>query len=339
MELATAHFSERDKIKEMFFKYGYCKVEKVFTNDDLKDTINEYKFLTDKLAVKWFQEGILSSSYDNLEFEKKLISIIRETGNKIYDHFRIYFNPPKGTTVDSPVHTGPGIFGLLTNPKLLDIVEIILGEEIYISPINVVRVKPPEDILPKNKKFHPGLKKTWWHQDIAIYNDDMSNINMLTVWIPLTDASKEMGCLEVVPFSHNGEISMHCATSTTKGIPFEELGQNRHIVEMKKGDIQIHHKKLQHSSLSNISNKLRFSFDLRYQQYNFETIEQKTGVLNTINVPGLVARSRKYPEREQKNWKEFSQLMETHRQLFMSLNWDKIDEKNEHFSSDHHFCL
>ena len=69
----------------------------------------------------------------------------------------------------------PAIFGLLTNPKLLDAIEAIIGPEITVNPVNVVRVKVPERRLPGNRNFHVGLTATWWHQDQGVYSDDISD--------------------------------------------------------------------------------------------------------------------------------------------------------------------
>ena len=38
-----------------------------------------------------------------------------------------------------------------------------------------------------------------------------SDVDMLTVWLPLTDARKDMGCLQVVPGSHKG--GCHCTVA------------------------------------------------------------------------------------------------------------------------------
>lgn len=338
MDIAFADAKQKEKIKELFVQYGYCKIEKVFEDTDLYALRKEYEDLTNTIAEKWFSEGILSSSFAELSFENKLIAIIAETGDKIYDHLRIYFNPPQKTTLDSPINKGKAIYGLLTNPKLLDIVETILGPEIYLNPVNILRIKPPQSELRDHNNLHPGIGKTWWHQDAAIYNDDMSDLDMLTVWVPITDAFKEMGCLEVVPFSHAKDISVHCATNDIKGIPVNELGELRHCVDMRKGDIQIHHKFLQHSSLSNMSDRLRISFDLRFQKYEPNALVQKTGVLKALNVPGFLARSKNYPERVIKGWQEYQHLIESHRTLYTTFDWT-LEEKNKHFSSDHHFCL
>ena len=59
---------------------------------------------------------------------------------------------------------------------------------------------------------------------------------------------------------------------------------------MKRGDVLFLHRRTCHGSLPNISNKVRWSFDLRYNP-----IGQHTG---RKAFPGFVARSRANPESE-----------------------------------------
>ena len=126
--------------------------------------------------------------------------------------------------------------------------------------------------------------------------------NMLTVWFPLMDASEENGCLQVVPGSHEGKVLTHCPGFNPKTgkinrslnagglqIPtslFEE--SSAMAVPMKKGDALFLTKKTVHSALPNISDKIRWSFDLRYQP-----IGEPTG---RDIFPGFVARSNDNPD-------------------------------------------
>ena len=45
------------------------------------------------------------------------------------------------------LHTGPAFFGLATNPKLLDVVESVIGPEIALNPVQQTRMKPPQRLL------------------------------------------------------------------------------------------------------------------------------------------------------------------------------------------------
>jgi len=328
------------EIRAKFDEYGYVVVRGLLDPAaDLQPVRDEYAALLDRLAREWHQRGELSSDFAGLSFEARLTAVVAETGDRIYDHFRIFFNPPSATTADSPIHTGPAIFGLLTNPRVLDVVECLIGPEIYLNPVNVARIKVPERYLPQGRQYHIGLTAAWWHQDQGVFSDDISDIDMLTVWLPLTDASKEMGCLQVVPGSHKGELSVHCHSSDPHkvGIPELLLGNGRHYVEMKAGDVHFHHRRLQHGSLRNVSDRLRFSFDLRYQPLE-QVVGQSAGVPADLKIPGFIARSRKQPQTELRDWQGWARLQEETRRLFMAIDWENNPPRSQ-FTADHRYCI
>lgn len=336
----VASSANAQEIRDKFFDNGYVVVRGLLNPaEDLQPTIDEYAAILDREARAWFAAGDLSSDYADLPFEERLIKIIAETGDRIYDYFRIFFNPPSETTANTPLHYGPAIFSLLTNAKILDVIEAIIGPEITVNPVNVVRIKAPERYLPPDNNYHVGLTATWWHQDQAVYADDITDINMLTVWLPLTDADKDMGCLQVVPGSHKEDLSLHCANQDQRkiGIPEMMLGQVRHYVETKVGDVHFHHQRLQHGSLRNLSNRLRFSFDLRYQPTS-QAQGQSAGVPSQSVVPGFIARSPSNPAQEMRDWREWVAYQEAMRQQFMTIDWENKPATNQ-FVADHRYCI
>ena len=289
---ATSSASPQE-IRGKFDEHGYVVVRGVFDPaEDLQSTIDEYADVLDREAKAWYAAGDLSSDYADLPFEERIIKVMAETGDRIYDYFRIFLNPPSATQVDTPLHYGPAMFGLLTNSKLLDVIEAIIGPEITLNPVNVVRVKPPERTFAADNDYHVGLTQAWWHQDQSVYSEDISDIDVITVWLPLTDADKEMGCLQVVPGSHTNDLSLHCLHTDPHriGIPEMMLGQVRHYIETKLGDVHFHHRRLQHGSLRNLSDRFRFSFDLRYQPTD-QTSGESSGMPGGVMVPGFIARS------------------------------------------------
>lgn len=330
-----------DEIREKFLENGYVVIRDVLdAEEDIQPVLDEYAEVLDKVVKEWYADGKISSTFDGLDFETRLIHVTEETGPAIYDYFRIFFNPPSATTSDSPIHSGPAIFNFLTNPKVLDVIGAVIGHDIYVNPVNIIRIKPPEARLPKDKKYHIGMTSAWWHQDQGVYADDVSDVDLVTAWIPLTDAFKDMGCLQVVPGSHkSGELNVHCESGDPAkvGIPELYLGPVRHYVEMKKGDVHLHHKLLQHGSLRNISDKLRFSFDLRYQPLG-QADGIGSGVPRSLDVPGFVARSNKRPDLVMRRPEAFAQYLEDQRRLFMSIDWQNNPPVSQ-FTSDHRYCI
>ena len=61
------------------------------------------------------------------------------------------------------MHHGPAVFGLLTNPKLLDAVEMFIGPEIFLNPVHHVRIKPPMRLISEDKRSSVLVGQTIWH--------------------------------------------------------------------------------------------------------------------------------------------------------------------------------
>ena len=176
------------------------------------------------------------------------------------------------------------------NEKLLDAVESIIGPEIYSNPVQHVRLKPPEQLTPRNAEGQIQLAKTPPHQDNGVVLPEADETNMLTVWFPLWDATVENGCLVVWPQSHRQGLLDHCPRPDGLQIPAQLLSGKARSMPMRRGDALLMNNLTVHASHSNNSNNIRWSFDLRYNP-----IGQPTG---RSSFPGFIARSRKNPETE-----------------------------------------
>lgn len=340
VELSDAVRGDTRRIARQFDENGYVIVRGVLDPAlDLQPVLDEYAALLDRLAHQWHAAGELSSPFADRPFEPRLIAIMGEVGERVYDHFRIFFNPPSATTADSPIHCGPAIFRLISHPTLLDVIEVLLGPEISLTPVNILRLKVPEHRLPAKRKFHIGMTSAFWHQDQATFSEDISDIDVLTCWLPLTDTWKEMGCLQVVPGSHTGALSVHCSHRDPHrvGIPESLLGPDRHYIEMRAGDVHFHHRRLQHGSLPNVSDRVRFSFDLRYQPTTQPT-GYCGGVPPNFRVPAVVVRSRRRPADEMHDWRAWRDYHEAMRAAFMRVDWN-ANRPGSQFTSEHPYCL
>ena len=257
---------------------------------DLAPLRGEYESLLDDVAARLQRDGVVSSTYADLAFGERFCALVTEMGGALMNHLDICL-PQKGVTADTPVHCGPGAFGLLTNPRLLDAVETIVGPEIYSNPTQHVRIKPPESFLTHDGTIVPEICQTIWHQDLGTVMPEADESRILTVWIPVTRATKENGCMLVAPGSHKGGLATHChdprASYSRQAIP-ERLVGDRIPLEMDPGDVLFLTKLTKHASLPNLSQDIRWSVDLRYQP-----IGEPTG---RSWFPGFVARSRGKPE-------------------------------------------
>lgn len=279
---------------EQFDRDGYVVVRGLLdVEKDIHPVVREYDMLLDRLAQQWHDEGRLSSTYTGLPFCERLTRIVVEAEVAYDQHFDISL-PQVDITEETPMHHGPAVFNLLRSPRLLDAAEQFVGPEIYSNPVQHTRIKLPEHILPEASRT--GLTaQIAWHQDLGVVTEDANEVDMLTVWFPITRSTIENGCLAVIPGSHRGELALHCRSRNPQTlnqvcIPESLMIQEEVPLPMEPGDVLFMHRRTQHSGTVNRSDEVRWSFDLRYQP-----IGQPTG---RKWFPGFIARSRANPESE-----------------------------------------
>jgi hypothetical protein len=275
-----------------FHEQGYLAVQGVLDETlDLEPVRREYGELFDQLCAGWQAEGLLANTYAHLPFEQKLLRVFQDTGRDYCQHFDIGL-PLNGVTADTPFHVGPAVFNLLTSPRLLDVVEDLIGPEIYSNPVQHVRIKVPERMV--GDTGNALNKASAWHQDQGVVLPEADDSDILTVWLAVSAATVENGCLKVIPRMHREELLYHCpALPQSKGFhvpdPYLRL-QDAVPVPLNPGGVLFMHRRTPHGSYSNVSDSIRWSFDLRYNPTG-----QPTG---RPQYPGFVARSRSNPASE-----------------------------------------
>lgn len=289
---------------EHFKEYGYVPVKGVFNPEEaIEPVIEEYHEVLDRLAQDLHAKGKISSLYRNLDFGER-VTVIYAESKEVHNSYFDFSLPLTGCKPDSPFWAGPAVFRALTNPELLDAVECFIGPEVYSNPVQHVRIKPPESRAPRDEKGNVMFGATPWHQDNAVVTPDADPTEMLTVWFPLTPANAKNGCLLVVPGSYRGELLTHCpGYKGAAGLQIPEQlfhPEDAVPVPLDPGDALFMHKRTIHSSLPNMSESIRWSFDLR-----FNPLGQNTG---RGVFPGFVARSQAAPDAELHNPDEWRRM-------------------------------
>ena len=288
---------------------GYVVVKDVVDPvGTLDPVIAEYTTVLDRLAGELYSRGEIASPYAELEFGDRYIRICMETG-QIHSQYFDFSLPFQDVRTDTPFWTGPAVFRALTDPGLLDAVESLIGPEIYSNPVQHVRIKPPERLLPKNQYGNPVLGATHWHQDHGVVTEEADATRMLTVWFSLQDTPIDKGPLMVVPGSHKIGLLPHCPGYMGNRPEFaggtqvpEKLFDAGSAIPLpvQRGDAIFMHKQTIHGSYPNLSDEVRWSFDLRYNP-----TDQPTG---RTGFPGFVARSRREPASELRDPSEWRRL-------------------------------
>lgn len=291
---------------EHFEYFGFVTAEGVIDPERVIDpVVDEYAAVLDTLADELYEQGKISSRYEDLEFGERMTQVYEES-DEIHQQYFDFSLPQKGVTEDTPFWAGPAVFNAMTSPDLLDAVESFIGPEIYSNPVQHIRIKIPESRSPRDHLGRVKFGVTPWHQDMGVVTPDADDSFILTVWYPLMDANEENGCLQVIPGSHRDEeLLLHCPGGKkvlgSLHVPESEFEVGKAVpVPLKKGDALFMTKYTIHSSLPNISDRVRFSMDLRYNP-----VGQSTG---RTSFPGFVARSRNNPENELRDPATWNQM-------------------------------
>jgi phytanoyl-CoA hydroxylase len=282
---------------DLFQRDGYLVVEQVLDDSDLVPLEREYAALLDDMAKRLYQQGEIDSAFAELDFAERFAKVVAQYPECI-DQMNISL-PLDNGDIDAEryrAHTGPAVFELLRNPKVLDVVESVIGPEIASSPVQQMRIKPPLAKLVEDNVAHSGVGNTTWHQDTVAVLDEADDTNQVTVWIAVTDADEENGCLVSIPGSHLEGAHRHVPGEIPREptVPADIIrGRKGNELPVGRGGIIIFHKQNIHCSKPNRSDRLRWSLDLRYHP-----IGQASG---RPAFPGFVARSRANPDTELKD--------------------------------------
>ena len=262
---------------DQFAEEGYLVVENALDDSDLNPVIREYEEYTGVLAEAWLEQGMIHSLYEEEKFETRLARMCEENldlaaqSNNLFDLYRA---------------RGRHTFDFLRNENLMDLVEGLVGPEIICSPIQHLRAKLPSRLFPTNGG---GSHVAAWHQDAGVTMDDADPHFILTVWIPLTKATRENGCMQIIPRVHEGRLLNHqIVPGVGTRIRADEMPDAEPVdLPIDKGGVVLIHKNIPHRSTPNNSNGIRWSMDLRYQ---------KTGTSTGRTIyPDFVVRSRENP--------------------------------------------
>lgn len=284
---------------DAFETRGYLVVPDVVPHDVLARVRAEYATLLDDLYAGWFEQGRVTTPPDALDFWGKLI----EAYHAKCDYFQPLDISLPGDEIksDTPFHFGPAVFDLLTEPRLLDVAESLLGPELTSNPIQHVRLKPPVTDL-HSDEIRAHITATDWHQDRAVALQEADQTRMVTVWVAVTDATVENGCLQVQPQTGDQDILPHCARTQT-GIADGFVDEAKAIpLPVKAGGVVLFHPLTPHASLTNQTDAFRWSFDIRYN-----VTGEPTG---RSHFPDFIARSRTNPERELRDWRAWKAMWE-----------------------------
>lgn len=259
---------------EYYDREGYIVLEALLSSEDMQPARASMMHKVDVIADDLFSHGLIKNKWENEPFASRLARLfdgLTDTDFLKYGRgWRDRF---------------PGYYLLMSNPKILDAVESLIGPELFSNPVYNVRPKVPG----------VAAGAVPWHQDKSYWPDANAN-PVITVWIPLVDSTLENGCIHLIPRTHKKRVIEHHAETYT-GTAFTEVAldyvekRKKEVIAipMKAGSALLFNDRLIHSSTPNNSHNVRWSVDLRYQPTDQDPMPQHGA--------GFLVRSRRNPER------------------------------------------
>ena len=174
------------EIRTAFERDGYAVVKDLIDTRDLGPICDFIKAKVDAYSRELYREGKLSSCYETESFGRRYAAVCEELGisPRSWD-FGMF---------------GPEFYDLYNLPGVLNVVHLLLGPEVLNVGTPALRTKLPGSMVTSFP----------WHQD-SQYFDQLTigkkekhtgGLRMVTVWLPLVEATVENGCCWVLPGSH-----------------------------------------------------------------------------------------------------------------------------------------
>jgi hypothetical protein len=146
---------------------------------------------------------------------------------------------------------------LVRNDKIVDAIEDLYGPNLLCWTTNFF-IK---------EAANPAFVS--WHQDSTYWGLDRPDV--VTAWVALTPSNKSNGAMDYIPGSHTTDQIPHRDTFAknnllTRGqeVAVEVDESQARTVDLRPGEISLHHVRLVHGSAPNPTNDRRIGFAIRY---------------------------------------------------------------------------
>lgn len=145
---------------------------------------------------------------------------------------------------------------LATLPRVLDIVETMIGPDILLFNATYI-IKEP------HSPSHVS-----WHQDLTYWG--LSDDDQVTLWLALSPATAESGCMRMIPGSHklgrqehttgDDKTNVLLQAQTIAGVEEDKAT----MCPLAPGEASFHHGWTMHASMPNISDDRRIGLNVQY---------------------------------------------------------------------------
>ncbi|CAH1792836.1 unnamed protein product [Owenia fusiformis] len=239
-----------------YFEQGHLLIDDFFNiEDDLEPARDAIRDRVEALAQKLYKAGKIKKLYSDYGLFQRLTMIEKEF-------------PGANVLLHKQQDVPQAFRDLWGNQRLLNAVEQLVGPDIAASTVWNLRTKTPKNeatVVP-------------WHQDSAYFDNQSYNCHVVTAWIPFLDANEANGCMQVARGGHKlGKVARHeCCAGPTWYVMLDDETMSKTLnVDLENdiitcpvpyGGMLLINNMIPHRSLTNVSNDIRWSVDLRWQK-------------------------------------------------------------------------
>ncbi len=147
-------------------------------------------------------------------------------------------------------------YELATLPAALDIVEQMIGPDILLFNVTYI-------IKEAGAASHVS-----WHQDLTYWG--LSHDDQVSMWLALSPATEETGCMKMLPGSHRNGRMEHSTTEDKDNVLLQGQtvtgidNSNSVTCPLAPGEASFHHGWTLHASMPNQGNDRRIGLNVQY---------------------------------------------------------------------------
>lgn len=177
-----------------------------------------------------------------------------------------------------------------TDPEIME----LLSEMGYEFPMIAVRPS-----MQFNSRF---LSKGGTHWKLGAHQDwrtGQGSLDSVVLWFPMINCDEALGSLQVIPGSHKTGL-MQADTSGYAGSIQENINEADYVqTEFEMGDLLIFSAFLIHRSGDNVTDNIRWSIQLRYNNMTEATFQERGFPMPYIYKPEEELVTPDFPKKEQ----------------------------------------